>query len=61
MTTKCYILEESVELLNVLNKIFFRIPIFVNCKAMEGDFVEYTFIVRNEDVSYLERSIARYV
>lgn len=61
MTTKCYIIESSVECAIAVRNLETAIPCFTKLDLLEDNSIEYTIICRPEDVAVVERMLARFV
>ena len=61
MIIKCCIIENSAECANAIKEMESRIPCFSSLDLLDENSIEYTISCREEDVIYVEKTLAEFV
>lgn len=61
MITKCYLLDNTKEAREQINRIICCIPCFLESEIISSNYIELTVKCRAEYLKYLEGAVAPYV
>lgn len=61
MIIKCYIIENSAECATAIKAMEAKIPCFSTLDLLDEDSIEYTISCREEDVVFVEKTLAEFV
>lgn len=58
MTTKCYLIDCNDYNLAVITNLEMAIPCFISLDIYDDGNIEFTIVCRNEDIPFVEKTLA---